>query len=153
MCGRCTARLAAMPWLSKCFLFHQSSRENHRFLNCIHELIARWQRKCMSPPGDQNMHRLQLFSTPWKLRRVAKTCREKKENGKRTSGTYRLRHTKIVWKLMLYLFNYPYIYNTISFRWNRMAVGDSHEPGFVVTITVLIAMWILIAFPGRPEIR
>ena len=66
MCGRCTARLAAMPWLSKwpkilrnggknpcqtdykllqrttififnltCLLWHQSSRENHRFPNCM----------------------------------------------------------------------------------------------------------------------
>ena len=26
----------------------------------LYELIARWQRKRMSPPGDQNMHRVQL---------------------------------------------------------------------------------------------
>ena len=61
MCGKCAARLAGMPWLSKsfelggkspfqtdnkpqylfsllhawCFLCHQSSRANHRFPNCM----------------------------------------------------------------------------------------------------------------------
>ena len=97
----------------------------------LHESIARWQRKRMSPPGDQNMHRLQLFSTPWKLRIVVKTktCQEKKENGRRTSGTLSLWHTIIVWQLMLYLRNNPY--NTISFRWNRTAMGDNTATGLV----------------------
>ena len=106
MCGRCAARLAAMPSLSKYFEIggkvHVKLTTNHNiyfhfymhdgsvppkfacksWISQLHELIARWQRKRLSPPGDQNMHRLQLFSTPWKLCSVVNTntCRKKKEN-------------------------------------------------------------------------
>ena len=59
--------------LGPSFLCHQSSRANHRFPKIVYELIARWQRRCLSPPSDQNMHHPQLFSTPWKLRSVANT--------------------------------------------------------------------------------
>ena len=79
MCGRCAARLAAMPWLSKYFEMggkvHVKLTTNHNIyfhfymhdasappkfaciqISQLHELIARWQRKRLSPPGDQNMH-------------------------------------------------------------------------------------------------
>ena len=87
MCGRYAAWLAVMPWLSK---WPKTLR--HRLLCTVYHNIyfqLDLQRRRMLRPGDQKMHRLQLFSTPWKLRRVAKTktCREKKENGRRTSGT------------------------------------------------------------------
>ena len=65
-----------------------------QFPNCISWSLDGSENVC----GDQNMHRLQLFSKPWKLRRVVKTktCREKKENGRWTSGTLSLWHTIIV---------------------------------------------------------
>ena len=85
----------------------------------LHELIARWQRKRMSPPGDQNMHHLQLFSTPWKLCRVVKTktCREKKENIRRQ------------WNIEHRCSIYVITHDTISFRRNRTAMGDNTVTG------------------------
>ena len=39
----------------------------------LHELIARWQREHLSPPGDQSMHRLLIFST--RAMKTAQRCK------------------------------------------------------------------------------
>ena len=155
MCGRCAARLAAIPCQSKwpkilrnrvkspcqtdkllqcttififnftSFLCHQSSRENHRFHNCMSWSLD---------DGSENVCRHLVIKTctassylarheNWAELQKPKPAEIRKKEHKR------LRHTIIVLTSMLYLRNYPY--KTISFRWNRTAMGDNTVTGLV----------------------
>ena len=95
------------------------------WISQLYELIARWQRKRLSAPGDQNMHRLQLFSTPWKLCSVVNTCREKKKTA----------HDCVEIKGSLYVITHMTGFR-LGHNWNRTTMGDNTVTG-LVTIAVL----------------
>ena len=100
------------------------------WISQLYELIARWQRKRLSAPGDQNMHRLQLFSTPWKLCSVVNTntCREKKEN---VNGAYDCVEIEGSLYVITHITGFR-----LGQKWNRTTMGDNTVTG-VVTIAVL----------------
>ena len=91
----------------------------------------------MSPPGDQNMHRLQLFSTPWKLCSVVNTntCRGKKENVN-GAAIETAAHNCVEIEGSLYAITHITGFR-LDHKWNRTTMDDNTVTG-LVTIAVLI---------------
>ena len=186
MCGRCAARHDLLPCLDcqndpksfdiggksmsnlllqcttififnlTCFLCHQSSRENHRFPNCMgwsldgsedvyrHLVIKR----CTASSylaRHENCTELQKRKHAEKRKKTEdepvehSDCSIQKLCENRCSIIYVITH---VTRLRL---------DGIELQWT----SDNTVTGLVswLRFTVPIAMWILIAFPGRPEIK
>ena len=187
MCGKCAARLAAIPdcqndaksfkiggksmsnWLQTitvyhniyfpfdvtCFLCHQSSRENHRFPNCMS-----W-----SLDGSENVFRHLVIKTCTAFSYLARheNCAVgKNENMPRKERKRKTNQRNIETAahkncMKIYAFIYvirPYPYNTVSFTLDgielQWAITQSQARfrGYD-SADCYQFMWILIAFPGE----
>ena len=91
----------------------------------------------MLPPGDQNMHRLQLFSTPWKLCSVVNTNEHMPgKERKRKRGMETAAHNCVEIEGSLYAITHITGFR-LDHKWNRTTMDDN-------TVTSLVPIAVLI---------
>ena len=92
--------------------------------------------KRLSPPGDQNMHRLKLFSTPWKLCSVVNTEHMPGKERKHKWGIETAAHNCVEIEGSLYAITHITGFR-LDHKWNRTTMDDNTVTS-LVTIAVLI---------------